>query len=114
MVTSRLTAARFHDLRDPDGTIMTQRDTAAALRVVDLRYAYGRTLAVDGAAFEEFPGEIFGLLGPNSAGKTTMISIASGLLPAASGQWLIFGQGGPAGGGRPTAPRGMRPEETAL
>ncbi len=91
-----------------------QRDTAAALRVVDLRYAYGKTLAVDGVAFEVRPGEIFGLLGPNGAGKTTTISIVSGLLPPASGQVLIFGQEASAGEGRARARMGVVPQEIAL
>jgi len=91
-----------------------QRDSTAALRVVDLRYAYGGTLAVDGVAFEVRPGEIFGFLGPNGAGKTTTISIVSGLLPPASGQVLLFGRDLATEGGPARARMGVVPQEIAL
>ena len=91
-----------------------QGGNAAALRVVDLRYAYGKALAVDGVAFEVRPGEIFGRLGPNGAGKTTTISIMSGLLTPASGQVLVFGEEVTADGGRARARMGVVPQEIAL
>ncbi len=85
-----------------------------ALRVADIRYAYGKTVAVDGVSFDVRPGEIFGLLGPNGAGKTTTISIVSGILPPASGQALIFGQDAAGGSGRARARMGVVPQEVAL
>src|SRR5262249_9756955 len=89
-------------------------DSQAALRVVDVRYAYAKTLAVDGVAFEVRPGEIFGLLGPNGAGKTTTISMVAGLLRPAAGQVLIFGEEVSADGGRARARMGVVPQEVAL
>ncbi|MEW5991090.1 MAG: ATP-binding cassette domain-containing protein [Chloroflexota bacterium] len=50
-----------------------------AIRVRDLRKAYGETRAVDGISFEVRAGEVFGLLGPNGAGKTTTVEILEGL-----------------------------------
>ena len=85
-----------------------------ALRVADIRFAYGKTVAVDGVSFDVRPGEIFGLLGPNGAGKTTTISIVSGILPPASGQALIFGQEASGGSGRARARMGVVPQEVAL
>jgi ABC-2 type transport system ATP-binding protein len=87
---------------------------AVALRVADIRYAYGKTVAVDGVSFDVRPGEIFGLLGPNGAGKTTTISIVSGVLPPLSGQALIFGQEASGKAGRARARMGVVPQEVAL
>ena len=36
------------------------------------------------------PGEVIGLVGPNAAGKTTLIETLAGLLPASSGRVRIF------------------------
>src|SRR5499426_3914273 len=91
-----------------------QRDAAVALQVQDLRYTYGKALAVDGVAFEVRPGEIFGLLGPNGAGKTTTISIVAGILTPVSGQALVFGENVSADGGRARSRMGVVPQEIAL
>ena len=63
----------------------------AAVKVRDLRKAYGDTLAVDGVSFEVTPGEVFGLLGPNGAGKTTTVEILEGLRAADSGEATVLG-----------------------
>ena len=63
----------------------------AAVKVRDLKKAYGDTLAVDGVSFEVTPGEVFGLLGPNGAGKTTTVEILEGLRAADSGEATVLG-----------------------
>jgi len=65
--------------------------TAATVRVRDLRYSYGDRVALDGVSFEVAEGEIFGVLGPNGGGKTTMFRILSTLLPVAAGRVEIAG-----------------------
>ncbi len=52
----------------------------------------GYIKAVDNVSFTVRKGEIFGLLGVNGAGKSTMINILSGLTAADSGEVLIFGK----------------------
>jgi linearmycin/streptolysin S transport system ATP-binding protein len=61
-----------------------------ALRVQDLRKAYGDLEAVRGLSFEVRQGEVFGLLGPNGAGKTTTISIIATLLRPSAGEAYVF------------------------
>jgi ABC-2 type transport system ATP-binding protein len=57
-----------------------------AVRIENLRKAYGATLAVDGVSFEVREGEIFGIVGPNGAGKTTTVECLEGLRVADGGQ----------------------------
>lgn len=55
-----------------------------------VRYAYpasGRTV-LDGVDFSLCAGERVGLFGPNGCGKTTLLSVMTGLLPADAGEVL--------------------------
>ena len=51
----------------------------AVIRATDLTKRYGKTLALDRAAFEVQPGRIVGMIGPNGAGKTTALKAILGL-----------------------------------
>ncbi|HZR79654.1 MAG TPA: ABC transporter ATP-binding protein [Candidatus Binatia bacterium] len=68
-------------------------DTAAAeiLRVEDLAFSYGERRALDGISFSVGRGEIFGLLGPNGGGKTTLFRILATLLAPDRGRAAIAG-----------------------
>ncbi len=61
------------------------------LEVVELRKAFGPSVAVDGVSFSVGRGEIVGLLGPNGAGKTTTINMVLGVLAADRGAIRIEG-----------------------
>jgi len=52
---------------------------------------FGRFTAVDGIDLAVAPGEIFGFLGANGAGKTTAIRMLCGLLPPTSGEATVAG-----------------------
>jgi len=52
---------------------------------------FGNIKAVDGASFDVHEGEIFGLIGPNAAGKTTILRIVSTLLQITSGSVKVLG-----------------------
>lgn len=61
-----------------------------AIRVDDLSHAYGDRSALLRVTFEIRRGEIFGLLGPNGGGKTTLFRVLSTLLPVQSGQVSVL------------------------
>jgi len=56
-----------------------------------LRKAWGETVAVDGLDLEVGRGEIFGLVGPDGAGKTTAIRLLCGILDADAGEAAVAG-----------------------
>jgi ribosome-dependent ATPase len=58
----------------------------------NLTRRFGDFTAVDEVSFTIERGEIFGFVGSNGCGKTTTMKMLTGLLPASSGQALLFGQ----------------------
>ena len=62
------------------------------LRVEGLKKAYGAIKAVDGVSFEVLPGEIFGVIGPNGSGKTTMFNSVLGQIAPDAGRIELNGQ----------------------
>ena len=63
----------------------------AAIDVRGLARRFGEFVAVDNLSFEVKPGEIFGFLGANGAGKSTTIRMLCGLLRPTSGTALVGG-----------------------
>jgi len=64
---------------------------SASLEVCGLSKRFGDFTAVDGLDLELRSGQIFGLLGPNAAGKTTTIRMLAGILEATGGEARILG-----------------------
>ena len=62
-----------------------------AIIVQDLHKDFGDIHAVQGIDFSIQKGEIFSLLGPNGSGKTTIISMLSGLLRPDKGEAFVMG-----------------------
>jgi drug efflux transport system ATP-binding protein len=57
----------------------------SVIKISELRKTFGDIKAVDGISFEIGKGEMFGLVGPDGAGKTTTIRMLCGLLIPESG-----------------------------
>jgi ABC-2 type transport system ATP-binding protein len=70
--------------------VTTRGPASAALRVRDLWKRYGSVEAVRGISFEVTEGEIFGLIGPDGAGKTSTFQILAGVMEATSGVAEVF------------------------
>ncbi len=54
--------------------------------------SYGRRLILDNLSFKINEGQIFGMLGPNGVGKSTIFNLITGLIRPASGKIKITGQ----------------------
>lgn len=67
------------------------RSDTAVIQVQELRHQYDTRVALDGVTFDVQAREIFGLLGPNGSGKTTMFRILSTLMLPSGGRALISG-----------------------
>jgi len=61
------------------------------LRVDSLTRRFGELTAVDGVSFEVAQGELFGLVGPDGAGKTTTLRMLAGVLAPTAGDASIGG-----------------------
>ncbi len=63
----------------------------AAICVDELSHAYGERQALNAVTCSIARGEIFGLLGPNGGGKTTLFRVLCTLLPVQSGRVSVLG-----------------------
>ena len=66
--------------------------TDYVIEIKNLHKSYGKVLAVDGIDLEIKPGEMFGLVGPDGAGKTTTIRMLCGLIGQNEGTLKMFGK----------------------
>src|SRR5438105_1252379 len=64
----------------------------AAMRVAGLKNNYGSVEAVRGINLTVAQGEIFGLIGPDGAGKTSVFQILGGVMRATSGDAIMLGR----------------------
>src|SRR2546421_1007305 len=61
------------------------------IAVRELVHRYGNRTALNGVTFDVRPAELFGLLGPNGSGKTTIFRILSTLMVPVGGRAFILG-----------------------
>lgn len=70
---------------------MENTENSVVLSVQGVTKIYGERAAVNNVSFEIKRGEIYGLIGQNGAGKTTIIKIITGLARATSGSVYVCG-----------------------
>ena len=64
----------------------------ASIKASSLTRKFGNITAVDNLSFEVEEGEIFGLVGPDGAGKTTTMRLLTGILDPTSGEGWVYGK----------------------
>ena len=62
-----------------------------AIQINKISKSYGNIAAVQEVSFEVKPGEVFGLIGPDGAGKTTLFRILTSLLLPDNGEAVVDG-----------------------
>ena len=70
----------------------TSEPAAPAIEAQRLTKRYGETVALDGIDLTVAPGDVYGFLGPNGAGRTTAMRILLGLLYPDAGSARLFGR----------------------
>ncbi len=63
-----------------------------SVRIKDVSYQFGRVRALEGVTVDAAPGRITAVLGPNAAGKSTLLRCVIGALSPATGSVLIDGE----------------------
>ena len=66
-------------------------ETVPVIHTQSLTRDFKKTRAVDSLNLVIYPGEIFGLIGPDGAGKTTTIRLLAGLLKITDGSATVAG-----------------------
>ncbi|HSB25925.1 MAG TPA: ATP-binding cassette domain-containing protein, partial [Burkholderiaceae bacterium] len=64
----------------------------AVLECRDVERRFGGLVAVTGVSLRIERGEIFGLVGPNGSGKTTITNAITGFFPPQKGRILLHGR----------------------
>ena len=75
----------------PSSASRELKNSKLAIEAKDLVRDFGPFRAVDRVSFQVRAGEIFGLLGANGAGKTTVIKMLNGIMPPTGGQGWVAG-----------------------
>ena len=84
------------------------------IEVSHLTKYYGRRLAVEDLSFTVEDGQIYGLLGPKGAGKSTVMNILAGCLAASGGRVVVDGHPLPEEAAAARARVGYLPETPPL
>lgn len=70
---------------------MTESYSTTSVRCLNIKKSYGKVNALNDISFEVEKGEIFGIIGPDGAGKTTLFRILTTLILANEGTASVVG-----------------------
>jgi ABC-2 type transport system ATP-binding protein len=87
---------------------------SAVLAARDLARAFGAVRAVQGLGLEVRAGELYGLIGPDGAGKTTTLRMLAGLLRPDAGEVRILGEDPFGGSALVRESAGYMPQQYSL
>ena len=71
--------------------VQQQKNSTLAIQIQNLKKNYGAVEAVRGIDLDIGSGEIFGLIGPDGAGKTSVFQVLGGVMQPTSGQAIMLG-----------------------
>ena len=72
--------------------IKSFKNINSIIRFENVSIAYGNRLILDNINFKINEGQIFGMLGPNGVGKSTIFNLITGLINPNSGKIKIGGE----------------------
>ena len=72
--------------------IKSFKETRSIIEFENISLAYGNRLILDNISFKINQGQIFGMLGPNGVGKSTIFNLITGLIKPQSGKIKINNQ----------------------
>jgi ABC-type multidrug transport system fused ATPase/permease subunit len=82
-------------VQSSDDALMTTHDgfnAEVVVKEVDLKYPGKDVNALNGVSFTVSPGKALAIVGPSGAGKTSIVDVLLGVLPATSGSVIISGK----------------------
>ncbi len=77
---------------DATGLLAPEEPAPVVLSLSDVHKSFGSLHVLDGLSLAVHPGEVFGFLGRNGAGKSTAIRLLMGITQCDSGQINVFGE----------------------
>ncbi len=89
-------------------------ETDPTLEARELRKRFGEVEALAGLAFSVKAGELYGLVGPDGAGKTTAIRALAGLIDLDAGEARVLGMDPRRGGPAVRESLGLMPQQYSL
>lgn len=98
MHRSKSRATAYSDYEDTVSSDLTHHSPPAppinpevVLECRGIERSFGGLKALKSVDLELIKGEIFGLVGPNGSGKTTMVNVVTGFYPPDAGRVVLFG-----------------------
>ncbi|MGC4114953.1 MAG: ABC transporter ATP-binding protein [Myxococcales bacterium] len=88
--------------------------TTPALQAESLARRFAKVEALRGLSFEVQKGELYGLVGPDGAGKTTAIRALAGLIDLDGGTARVLGRDSSKGGSELRESLGLMPQQYSL